>query len=538
MRFFSPVIILLISVCSVVCGDSLFLKNINKRINITNVGFKENYITAEISKDDVKSLTMQFPDDTFDSGKVSLKLDDLTIQCKVETYVNNRVILSIPTSAVSALHMSFNDSSTKNADHFVEDEYIFYAPENDNEGINAQKIKKRMQKKLYASQPQSLPDELITVDGIYIKGELLKITDNSITFLQDGENICNIRLENVSVFSSNNEIIKVYSYKNKQPLLSILKPANGENISIKNIDLAAFKTLDSAYTIDKTITVQKELLSKPVDTASTTKYSSPKELVQSDIQTTEKKDDTVQATVEGKDTTVIVAEESEKIPSQQKTWKGNVESGINIKTGNTESTRTHLKFGYSNERKRDKLYFDMLAIFETQKDDDTDEDIETINEQRATLKYEYNTSFKVYLYLQEYFEHDELEDLNYRSITSFGPGYRLFDREKVKYRFEGGPAYTFEKFHGGVTEKHSGLRFGQFLDWQMLNSTKLFAKSEYTVSLEDQEDWRLDSNLGVKHNLITALSLSTEVLNQYDNTPSAGNKKEDTIFIGSIGYNF
>lgn len=545
MRFCFLTIILLINVCSVAYGDLLFLKDINKSINITIVGFKGNCISAEIPENDLKSLTMQFLDNTHVSDNVSLNLDDITIQCKVETFVNNRVILSIPTTAVSSLHMSFDDSCSKSTDHFIENEYIFYPPENNSKESTRKKlkeqtasksIKKHIRNKLYTSQSQSLPDELITVDGIYIKGELLKITDNSITFLQDGENICNIQLENVRVFSSNNEIIKVHSYKNKQPQLSILKPANGENISIKNIDLAGFQSVDSTDIIDETIIAKKELFSKSTDIASAIEYSTPKQLVQSDTQKPE--NETVQTTVEDKDTTVTAADESKKIPSPQKTWKGNVESGINIKRGNTESTRTHLKVGYSHERKRDNLYFDLLAIFETEKDKDTDESVKTVNEQRVTLKYEYYTSFKLYLYFQEYFEHDEIEDLSYRTITSFGPGYRLFNSKKIKYRFDGGPAYTFERFHGGTIEKFSGLRFGQFFDWQILDSTNLFAKSEYIVSLEDQNDWRLDSNLGIKHNLIKNLYLSTELLSQYDNTPSKDNQKDDTTLIGSIGYKF
>ena len=72
----------------------------------------------------------------------------------------------------------------------------------------------------------------------------------------------------------------------------------------------------------------------------------------------------------------------------------------------------------------------------------------------------------------------------------------------------------------------------------MLSSTKLFAKNEYITSVEDLEDWRLDSSLGIKHDLMKALSLSSILMNQYDNTPSGANRKDDTTLIGSIGYNF
>ena len=537
MKFSFTVIILLISVCSAAYGDSLFLKNADKSIDIEIVGFEGNYVTAELSESDLKSLIMQFPDDTYSSGHVSLKVDDITIPCKVDAYANNKLILSIPADTISSLHMAFNNSHSKNAHGFTENEYGVYAPDDDEDidviktrrHIKSANTKIHMQNKLRTSTSQTLSDELITVDGIYIKGKLIKITDNSITFLQDGENICTIRLENVSVFSSNNEIIKVYYHENKPTQFSILKPVNGEYVSIKKINVYAFKLLDATHTLDEIITAQKEPSS----------YLIPKQAIPSDTHTSEKEGDTAPPIAGDKDKTVtLAAEEAKKDASPQKTWKGSVESGINIKTGNTEATTTHLKIGYSNERKCDKIFFDMLAIFETKKNQSTGGSEETANEQKVTLKYEYNTSFKVYLFLQEYFEHDELENLNYRTISSFGPGYRLFSSEKIKYRIEGGPAFTHERYHGGITENNFGLRFGHYLDWQMLSSTKLFAKNEYNTSVEDQEDWRLDSSLGIKHDLMKALSLSTVLINQYDNTPSGANKKDDTTLIGSIGYNF
>lgn len=537
MKFSFTVIILLISICSAAYGDSLFLNNADKSIDIDIVGFEGNYVTAELSESDLKSLIMQFPDDTYTSGHVSLNVDDITIPCKVDAYANNKLILSIPAGAISSLHMAFNNSHSKNAHGFTENDYSIYAPDDDEDidviktrrHIKSANTKIHMQNKLRTSPPQTLPDELITVDGIYIKGKLMKITDNSITFLQDGENICTIRLENVSVFSSNNEIIKVYYHENKPTQFSILKPVNGEYVSIKKINLTSFKLLYTTNTLDEIITAQKESSS----------YLIPKQAIPSDTHTSEKEGDAVPPIAGDKDETVaLAAEDDKKDSSPQKTWKGSVESGINIKTGNTESTTTHLKMGYSNERKHDKIFFDMLAIFETVKNKDTGESDETANEQKVTLKYEYNTSFKVYLFLQEYFEHDELENLNYRTISSFGPGYRLFSSEKIKYRLEGGPAFTYERYHGGITEKNFGLRFGHYFDWQMLRSTKLFAKNEYTTSVEDQEDWRLDSSLGIKHDLMKALSLSTVLMSQYDNTPSGANKKDDTSLIGSIGYNF
>lgn len=111
-------------------------------------------------------------------------------------------------------------------------------------------------------------------------------------------------------------------------------------------------------------------------------------------------------------------------------------------------------------------------------------------------------------------------------------------KERLKYKAETGPAYTYERFHDGITDDYWGLRFGHYLDWVFLQDTKLYAKQEYVQSVENQEDWRLDSGVGVRHNLTKSIALSFEILNQYDNTPLEGNQKDDTAMIGSVGYNF
>ena len=117
-------------------------------------------------------------------------------------------------------------------------------------------------------------------------------------------------------------------------------------------------------------------------------------------------------------------------------------------------------------------------------------------------------------------------------------GYRFVLKDALKYKAEGGPAYTYERFGGGAIEETLGIRVGQYFDWKILPTTALFAKAEYVQSAEDRDNWRVDSGMGIKHNLTKSLSLNLELLDQYDNTPGEGQEKEDRAVIGSVGYNF
>ncbi|TVL99898.1 MAG: hypothetical protein CV087_16245 [Candidatus Brocadia sp. WS118] len=355
----------------------------------------------------------------------------------------------------------------------------------------------------------SYSDEIKTIDGVVMEGEIIKVTANSISLRKSDGIVSDLQLEAVSLISRGSEICIIQREGKKFSVLRMPKP---EHFSMKDI----VSTTTEALTLQDLST----------ETAN----------VAAQVSAPEAKSDAGQPPAPSSEKKVQI--EAITVTPPSKTWKGNVDAGVNTKDGNTESTTTHLKGAYANERTRDNIYFDALALYETVTNNDTDVDEETVNEQRATGKYEYKHTPRFYSFFNQYFEHDELESLNYRSISSPGAGYRFIDKERLKYRAEAGPAYTYERFHGGITDDYMGLRVGQYLDWLFWRDTKFYAKSEYVQSVEDTNDWRVDTGLGVRHNLTKSIAVSLEFLDQYDNTPAESKEKEDRTFIGSVGYNF
>ena len=218
---------------------------------------------------------------------------------------------------------------------------------------------------------------------------------------------------------------------------------------------------------------------------------------------------------------------------QNKPWRGNVDAGLTIQKGNKEALTTNIKTGLSKERTNDNIYFNALMLFET-KDGEKNAD-----EQRGTLKYERKHLKKLYSFYQESVEHDEIEKLNLRSITSSGFGYRFIEREKLKYKSEIGPSFTYERFRDDIQQTSPGLRIGNSLDWQILPSTLFYFKVDFLPVPQDLVDWRLESDMGLRHKLTKSLSLNLSWINQYDNKTSAENvSKNDATILSTIGYNF
>ena len=351
------------------------------------------------------------------------------------------------------------------------------------------------------------PDDIKTIDGNIIDGEIVGVDEEYISVKQGQDNIVFIQWRIVSLISRNKEII-IVSHENNRKKFSILTTTTGD-FSAKDI---RFKTTDKIQDI----------------------Y--PEEIVSNRPSFSHQGEQSEQGVSHDPFSSSQLKPQNapgENTVQQKKPWKGNVDAGLTIQKGNQEALTTNVKTDFSWERTRDNVYFNSLLLFETQDGE------RNADEQRGTLKYERKHLKKLYSFYQESMEHDEIEKLNLRSITSSGAGYRFIETDRLKYKSEVGPSFTYERFRNNILQTSVGLRIGNYLDWQVLPSTLFYFKVDYLPVLEDFVDWRLESDMGLRHKLTKSLSFNLSWINDYDNQPSAENvSKNDATILSTIGYNF
>lgn len=351
------------------------------------------------------------------------------------------------------------------------------------------------------------PDDIKTIDGNIIAGEIVGVDEEYISVKQGQDNIVFIQWRIISLISRDKEMI-VITHDGNQKKFSILTTTTG-NFSAKDI---SFKTTDKIQDIYSEEIVANRpffLHEREQSEQGVTRVPfSPSQLKPQNAP----QQNTVQ---------------------QKKPWKGNVDAGLTIQKGNKEALTTNVKTDFSWERTKDNMYFNGLLLFETK------DSVRNADEQRGTLKYERKHKRRLYSFYQESVEHDEIEKLNLRSITSTGFGYRFIEREKLKYKSEIGPSFTYERFRDGIHQTSPGLRIGNSLDWQILSSTLFYFKVDFLPMPQDLVDWRLESDMGLRHNLTKSLSLNLNWINQYDNKTSAENvSKNDATILSTVGYNY
>ena len=351
------------------------------------------------------------------------------------------------------------------------------------------------------------PDVVKTIDGDIVEGSVVSADEEYLCIRQKGNSINFIQWRIVSLISRNKEII-IVSHENNRKKFSILTTST-DSFSVKDID---FKTTDNIQDIYPEEIVANRpffLHEREQSEQGVTKvpfFSSPPKPQNAPQQNT---------------------------AQQKKPWKGNADAGLTIQKGNKEALTTSAKTDFSLERTKDNMYFTGLLLFETK------DSVKSADEQRGTLKYERKHKRRLYSFYQESIEHDEIEKLNVRSISSSGIGYRFLDTESLKYKSEAGPSFTYERFRDDIIQSSPGMRIGNSLDWQILPSTLFYFKIDFLPVPEDLVDWRLESDMGLRHKLTKSLSLNLNWINQYDNKPSAKNvNKNDATILSTIGYNF
>lgn len=351
------------------------------------------------------------------------------------------------------------------------------------------------------------PDVVKTIDGDIIEGSVVSADEEYLCIRQKGNSINFVQWRIVSLISRDREII-LANHDGNQKKFSVLT-ATTSSLSAKDVTLK---------TTDKISDIYPEAVLKKGTFFTKQPEESPGATT-----------DTFSAFTH-QNTGGIIQRNSDQ---EKKPWKGNVDAGLTIQKGNKEALTTNAKTDFSWERTKDNMYFTGLLLFETK------DSVRNADEQRGTLKYERKHKRRLYSFYQESVEHDEIEKLNLRSITSTGFGYRFIERERLKYKSEIGPSFTYERFRDDIHQTSPGLRIGNSLDWQVLPSTLFYFKVDFLPVPEDVVDWRLESDMGLRHNLTKSLSLNLNWINQYDNKTSAENvSKNDATILSTIGYNF
>ena len=223
-------------------------------------------------------------------------------------------------------------------------------------------------------------------------------------------------------------------------------------------------------------------------------------------------------------------------PEPIKTVKITTRANVNITSerGNTDSDNYYFDGEFVARTKKNRY----KIVGELSKEDS--EGTTTSQNWLAYGNYSHFLSKIWYLYTDTLFEHDEFKDLNLRNTLGAGAGYQVFETPLLNLSLSSGLAKVDENYDVAEDNDYSAGQWSVNYDQYFFKKfVQLFHVHTGFVSLEDTNDWFLNTRTGLRFPLYKGVTATLQYNYDYDNQPSVNaEKKEDTKFIFLLGYEF
>lgn len=234
---------------------------------------------------------------------------------------------------------------------------------------------------------------------------------------------------------------------------------------------------------------------------------------------------------------VLLSQEDQE---PQGVWKGSVNIGGFLSTGNTERRAVNAAANASHRGESDRVTLGFAWDFAQDRNQATK--VWNLTQRRTSgrVKYDYFLSEKSYLWSAALAEGDTLADIALRLALTAGYGYQWVERDDLTFLTEVGLGYFSEDYRtpGIVTKETVTVRGAYALMWQINEQLKFLQDVEVFPGLEEASDifLRKDSRMQVK--LTESMFTQLQWILDYDNTPSTGRERLDNRFFVNVGWTF
>ncbi len=211
---------------------------------------------------------------------------------------------------------------------------------------------------------------------------------------------------------------------------------------------------------------------------------------------------------------------------------GSVNVGINVAKGNTDTEQAHLDAEMVARSKYNR--YTLGGTYNRS----ADNGVETESNTTGYGKYDHFLTEKWYLYSNALFARDKFKDLKLRTSLGIGSGYQFWETKETSFSLEGGINYFNEDFYTAADDSYPAARWAMKYTRKLYQALQLFHNNEGYVGLENTDDVLILTETGIKAPLADNLTGSIQFDYDWDNTPSAGNQKDDSRYIIKVGYDW
>ena len=219
-------------------------------------------------------------------------------------------------------------------------------------------------------------------------------------------------------------------------------------------------------------------------------------------------------------------------------WTGSLVAGAIITSGNSESQNYNVSFDAVRRADDDRLTFGAGYFFGRQTDQDTGIESTSVDNWFLSGKYDYFFDEKWYAYANARVERDRIAALDLRFTPGVGIGYQWVETPDFNFNTEAGLTWVYEDYETGDSEDHFAARFAYHVDKKINDKVKVFHNLEFLPSIEDLDDFNVNSDVGLRATLTENMFGEAKVEWKYDSSPAPGAEKNDLRWILGVGWTF
>ena len=220
---------------------------------------------------------------------------------------------------------------------------------------------------------------------------------------------------------------------------------------------------------------------------------------------------------------------------KEKSWdvSGSVAIAMRNSGGNTKEEQ------WAVDSRVEAIYGVTRQILTLEYDVESEDEVKTKDERKLNYQYDLFLTDKWYINSSLGWEENRFKDLDQRVIVGFGGGYQFLNTPISKLSAEAGINWIEESFIKDRDRERSVFRWK--LNYSRLLSDsglEFFHRHVYLLSLDDSEDWEVDSETGLKWPLMGNLRSEIKLEYDYDNRPSDDADELDRVWSVGVIYDW
>lgn len=230
---------------------------------------------------------------------------------------------------------------------------------------------------------------------------------------------------------------------------------------------------------------------------------------------------------------------AEDKPRADGQWRGNAGAAVSATSGNTSSTAVLLNADLARLTEADKITVGGHIQYARSEVDGVEET--TANQIGAFGQYDFNLSPRLFAFGRLALDRDTLIDLNLRTALNGGLGWKLVDRDDLRFTVFGGLGVAEDRYDApqtvdGETDtrfRRTTLLLAEESEHALSATTSVKQRLEFLPAIAGDGGHRLNLRADLAVAINSTVGLTVGLISHYDSAPPAGTKSTDTsLFTG------